>query len=363
MKCNEIKELLSLYIDGMLDEGERKEVEAHLSDCLDCRKEYDELSEMVALLGQTGTAPVPDAFSYRLKRALKEEKQNMIDAGIVSRPSKKKNKWRIITSIAAVFAVGILSFGLYHDVLGNLPGTGGGEQAGSDQAIVAYDMTGSGLNDTAKGKAVDPNSTSDGSVVMKDQSADPAPLAKTFVSAASDKTQNSNTANRTMTAAAPPDNSAGGQSDGAVSQSDSVKAETYGAASGTEPPAGTGSAVTDTVTESQASNGVNGFAQDTPMLSKAAPAPAPEEECSRSLTSAGVERNAAAVQYYNKLIEEKLKDFDYQVLSSSYTLSGEWQFRIFIFRGKDGNTYNEEITIIGKEGEIKVICSDEFLGL
>lgn len=351
MKCTEIKELLSLYIDGMLDEGERQELEAHLSACPDCRKEYEELAEMVALLGQAGTVPVPDVFHFRLKKALKEETQNMIDAGIISRPSKKKHQWRIITSIAAVFAVGILSFGLYHDVLGNLPGTGGGEQAGAEQAIEAYDMTGRGLTEAAKDKAeaVDRNSTSDGSVVMKGQTSDLAPLAKTFDSAASDETQNSNATNRTMTAATPAD--------------DSAQAETYGAASGSEPSGDTGSAAADNVTESQALNDANGLAQEIPMFSKAAPAPAPEEECSRSLTSAGVERNAAAVQFYNKLIEEKLKDFDYQVLSSGYTQSGEWQFRIFIFRGKDGNTYNEEITIIGKEGEIKVICSDEFLGL
>ena len=361
MKCNEIKELLSLYIDGMLDEGERKEVEEHLSACLECRKEYDELSEMVALLGQAGTAPVPDAFSFRLKKALKEEKQNMIDAGLINRPSKKKHQWRIITSVAAVFAVGVLSFGLYHDVLGNLPGKGGGEQAGAVQTDEYGAVKDSGTADTARSKAVDSNSTSDGSVVMKDQSSDLAPLAKTFDSAASDETQNSNTTNRTMTAAAPPDDSAAGLSGGTAGQDNSEQAETYGAASGSESPAGTGSAVTDNVTESQASNGVNGFAQDTPMLGKTAPAP--EEECSRSLTSAGVERNAAAVQYYNKLIEEKLKDFDYQVLSSSYTQSGEWQFRIFIFRGKDGNTYNEEITIIGKEGEISIIYTDEFPGL
>jgi len=81
------------------------------------------------------------------------------------------------------------------------------------------------------------------------------------------------------------------------------------------------------------------------------------------LTAAGVERNAAAVQYYNNLIEEKLKGFDYQVLDSSYANTGEWQFKIFIFRGKDGNTYNEEILIIGKDGEIEVICSNEFMGL
>ena len=112
MKCNVIRELLSLYIDQMLDEGQVKDVEEHLSACNACRNEYNELKEMHELLGQVEMIPVPDALSFRLKKALKEEKQ---------KPSKKKSQWRMITSVAAVFAVGVLSFGLYHDFLGILP--------------------------------------------------------------------------------------------------------------------------------------------------------------------------------------------------------------------------------------------------
>jgi anti-sigma factor RsiW len=100
MKCDEIRELLSPYIDKMLDEREMREVEEHLSACGGCRNEYNELKEMVDLLGQAAIVPVPDEFGFRLKKGLSEVKQDMIKAGIFEKRSRK-NRWRIITSVAA----------------------------------------------------------------------------------------------------------------------------------------------------------------------------------------------------------------------------------------------------------------------
>ena len=134
MNCNKIRDLLSLYIDQMLDEDQVKEVEEHLSTCDSCRKELDEMKEILGLLNQAEMVPVPEAFNFRLKKALKEEKKNMIDSGILEKPSKKNQRLRMITSIAAVFAVGVISFGLYHDVLNLLPDKlNGVEQTGTQE--------------------------------------------------------------------------------------------------------------------------------------------------------------------------------------------------------------------------------------
>jgi len=344
MKCNEIRELLSLYIDQMLDESQLKEIEEHLSVCETCRKEYNELKEMLGLLGQTEMIPVPDAFNFRLKKALKEEKQNMTDAGIIGKPLKKKSQWRILTSVAAVFAVGVLSFGLYRDVLGILPDKlNGGDQTGTAQTEEPYIAE---SNDPAS----DENISSDGSIVMKNQSDDLQPVVKEAERADSDEMLNYSA-----------------RSGESIADFDAAPMTAYGLADGAESDTGDkyGTAA-DTVTEQEAADGSAesagsaGFDGEVRMKSSLAPS---SEECSRSLAASGVERNAAAVQYYNNLMEEKLKGFDYQVLDSGYTKTGEWQFRIFIFRGKDGNTYNEEILIIGKDGEIEIICSNEFMGL
>lgn len=308
MKCNEIRELLSLYIDQMLDESQVKEIEEHLSVCDACRKEYNELMELHELLGHVEMIPVPDAFQFRLKKVLKVEK-------------KKKSQWRILTSVAAVFAVGVLSFGLYRDVLGILPDKlNGGDQTGAAQIEEPYHAE---SNDPTSDAMSDANIASDGSIVMKNQVSD-LPPAETEID-------------------------------------EEVPMTTYGLADGAEPTTGDEyGAAADTVTEQEAAAGSDGFDGEVRMKSSLSPS---SEECSRSLTASGVERNAAAVQYYDNLMEEKLKGFDYQVLDFSFAKTGEWQFRIFIFRGKDGNTYNEEILIIGKDGEIEIICSNEFMGL
>jgi len=335
MKCNEIRELLSLYIDQMLDESQVKEVEEHLSACDACRNEYNELKEMLDLLGHAEMIPVPDAFQFRLKKALKEEKQSMLASGMIGKPLKKKSQWRILTSVAAVFAVGVLSFGLYRDVLGILPDKlNGGDQAGAMQTEEPYNAESNELMN-------DSDRSSDGSIVMKDQDAD-----LPSVEIASDLADSDEMLSYSARASTEPEE---------------VPMTTYGLADGAEPDAGDEyGAVADTVTEQEAAAGSAGFDENNTVSRKQALS---SEECSRSLTSSGVERNAAAVQYYNNLMEEKLNGFDYQVLDSSYAKTGEWQFRIFIFRGKDGNTYNEEILILGKDGEIEIICSNEFMGL
>ena len=338
MKCNECRELLSLYIDQMLDESQVKEIEEHLAVCETCRKEYNELKEMVDLLGQTEMIPVPDAFNFRLKKALKEEKQSMLDAGILGKPMKKKSKWRMLTSVAAVFAVGVLSFGLYKDVLGILPDKlNGGDQTGTAQLEEPYNME---SNDPIS----DSNIASDGSIMMKEQVSDLPPVENENNEAGSDEMLS---------------NSAGSSAD-----TKEVPRITSGTEDGSEPnngyEYGAEADVADIMSEQENPAESAGFEKDNTVSNKLAPS---LEECSRSLTSSGVERNAAAIQYYDNLIEEKLKGFDYQVLDSSFATTGEWQFRIFIFRGKDGNTYNEEILIMGKDGEIEVICSNEFMGL
>jgi len=335
MKCNEIRELLSLYIDRMLDENQLKEVEEHLSTCDACKNEYNELKEMLDLLGQAEMVPVPDAFGIRLKKALNEEVLNRTDSGIIGTPSKKKKPWRVLTSVAAVFAVGILSFGLYHDVLGILPD----QRSGTEQAdMVApkesdgtenYDIdTGIIGSEESDGNTI---LSSDGSVSMKQQEAD-----------------------------LQLDSSALDRSASKAPDIDDTQGNLYGVAGGVEPDQGDQSISAAEAEESKAGNDVFGFDGEVPIGSKRAPI---QEECNRSLTASSVERNAAAVQYYDNLIKEKLKDFDYQVLETCYVKTGEWQFRIFIFRGKDGNTYNEEILIIGKDGKISAIYPNEFMRL
>lgn len=343
MKCNDIKELLSLYIDRLLDESQAKEVEDHLSSCDSCRKEYNEMKEIIDLLGQTEMIPVPDAFGLRLKKALKEEKQNMIETGILGKPAKKKHQWRMITSVAAIFAVGVITLSLYSDVLGILPGRlNGDDQTGAPEAAREF-ITGNADDSTGNPDLlVEDSGTLEAeeehqSIAMMDTDPAADQEAKNF----SYKYKENETAKETPSE---DQTTIYGTTEGGGSEPDS----------NTEPGMLQDSGAQESA--AAADGGYGNFARNSKLAASL-------EECSRSLTFSGVERNAAAVQFYNNLIQERLAGFDYQILESVYTQTGKWQFRVFIFRGKDGNTYNEEILIAGKDGEIEVTCANKFMGL
>ncbi len=47
MKCDVVKDLLPLYIDGIASEASRQEVEEHLQECEECRAIYDQMKAPV----------------------------------------------------------------------------------------------------------------------------------------------------------------------------------------------------------------------------------------------------------------------------------------------------------------------------
>ncbi len=53
MKCQEIEPFIYLIREGELSDKEKAELEAHLVVCENCRKVYDSVNRMTALIGQT----------------------------------------------------------------------------------------------------------------------------------------------------------------------------------------------------------------------------------------------------------------------------------------------------------------------
>jgi len=106
MNCADIRELLSEYIDGELNQAEAKEIEKHLALCGECRHEYDGLSRVASLLRGLPEIPVPDTFDADLRQLLREEK--------IKKISSMKIKLRTLSGIAAVFVVGIFSLTMYN---------------------------------------------------------------------------------------------------------------------------------------------------------------------------------------------------------------------------------------------------------
>ncbi len=72
MECRKIRELLSEYLDGMLDEKTDALVRAHLSECPGCREEHASLQALVHELGAMEAVTPPADFLDRLHDKLEE---------------------------------------------------------------------------------------------------------------------------------------------------------------------------------------------------------------------------------------------------------------------------------------------------
>lgn len=78
MKCNQTKELLSAYIDEMLDPVARKNLELHLSSCHGCTEELLTLKKYLSKVNSLRPVKAPDDFlekvNDRIKRRFEFEK-------------------------------------------------------------------------------------------------------------------------------------------------------------------------------------------------------------------------------------------------------------------------------------------------
>jgi anti-sigma factor RsiW len=66
-RCLELFGRLSEYIDREMDEAERRDMEAHLAECLGCLSCLQSLKQTIALCKHTGRHPVPAVFSQKLQ--------------------------------------------------------------------------------------------------------------------------------------------------------------------------------------------------------------------------------------------------------------------------------------------------------
>lgn len=104
MSCQDhqkMKELISLYIDGEVNEEQKEMVENHLRECLECQKEFEEMSKLEEVMGQ-----------MELKKPPRETWQ-VYWASVYNRLERKIG-W-ILLSIGAII---LLFFGGYKAVEG-----------------------------------------------------------------------------------------------------------------------------------------------------------------------------------------------------------------------------------------------------
>jgi anti-sigma factor RsiW len=108
MTCDEAEILLQALIDGELDAGHAREVEAHVATCPKCTallKDYREMSKAVADAGARYTAPL--ALRRRIEAALPQ----------VQQPSRRSvlRGFALGSAVSAIAATGLVAIVLRND--------------------------------------------------------------------------------------------------------------------------------------------------------------------------------------------------------------------------------------------------------
>jgi predicted anti-sigma-YlaC factor YlaD len=107
--CDEIRLALGVYVLGAIDPAERVIVDAHLTECEECREELAGLAGLPALLGRV---PVHDAERLAMDdtelRDLEEPPAELLDS-LLGRISTRRRarRWRVVVAAAAAAVVAV----------------------------------------------------------------------------------------------------------------------------------------------------------------------------------------------------------------------------------------------------------------
>jgi hypothetical protein len=107
MKCINVKELMSAYIDNEINEVDKAKFEKHIAQCPQCKEEYELLKDVVLKCSEIDEVELPEDFREELHHKLMNAK--------VAKTNKftefmRKNSWK--TGAGAVAAVLILAISL-----------------------------------------------------------------------------------------------------------------------------------------------------------------------------------------------------------------------------------------------------------
>lgn len=80
MKCEMIRDLLPLYIDGLTSAESNKEIEKHLKSCKECRKYYQEMTGEIQEVVPITEEEIEDA---QIMKKMARKKRKTILAGVV----------------------------------------------------------------------------------------------------------------------------------------------------------------------------------------------------------------------------------------------------------------------------------------
>lgn len=136
-KCNEIKDLLSLYIDDMLDEEEKAKVSSHLEVCANCKTEYEFLNAIIKSTNKIEEKELPSNFKDCLHEKLIMEKKAL---KIIKDKRKFRKKLVTYTAIAAALTIIVVQTPIINNLFSNYYTTSNTEDA-MDTAVGLLEAT------------------------------------------------------------------------------------------------------------------------------------------------------------------------------------------------------------------------------
>jgi|GEM_PF-1138370 len=109
--CNEVRELILLYIDGELDDRELQEFESHIDDCDECKKELNEIKTVIDMCRDIDEVELPENFRDELHEKLVQAKNEQDGKSKIIR---LRNRYiRIFSAVAAGLLLVVFGKGFY----------------------------------------------------------------------------------------------------------------------------------------------------------------------------------------------------------------------------------------------------------
>ena len=112
MNCSRTKELLSEYIDGLLDKEQEALVKDHLLLCGDCRDEFESMKAIVREMGSLDTIKAPDDFLVSLHGRIKSDSWFQKVKAFLFIPARI----RIPVELATLATAVVIGFFIFHIV-------------------------------------------------------------------------------------------------------------------------------------------------------------------------------------------------------------------------------------------------------
>ncbi|MCG6552747.1 MAG: zf-HC2 domain-containing protein [Candidatus Magnetominusculus sp. LBB02] len=79
MNCNEVRDMLSAYMDGQIDGAKLLAIEGHIAECGACKEELRSLQAVAASLKGLATVKAPAGFENRLKERINARPKSFFD--------------------------------------------------------------------------------------------------------------------------------------------------------------------------------------------------------------------------------------------------------------------------------------------